>query len=264
MSNSQEDEYYQDQSVFYSSLKVRKPKMAKGRNNNDNERENGIKLQNILRHRGDNQQDCIAIMADNDVSIITGPPGTGKTFMACGLAATRFCNRKVKNIFMTRPMIQCGRNGGGLGYLKGDLSDKVEPFMKPLIVNFEFFFGKRTAEALIMQGAIEITPIELVRGRSFEDTFMIVDEAQNCTAEQLDMLVSRLDQGSQIVFTGDLDQIDLPHNESYAFKDFIRHIQNVKGVGIGSLTNDDIQRKTIVGKIMEARRSGKYEDNHRR
>lgn len=255
-----EDNYYQDMAIIHSPLKARKSKMTKRQNNrNDHE----IKLLNTFRHRGQNQQECIITMAENDVSIITGPAGTGKTFMACGLASQHFCCQKVSNILITRPLVQCGRNGGGIGFLKGDLSDKVEPFMKPLMVNFKYFFGVKTCEALIMQGAIEIAPIELIRGRSFEDTFMIIDEAQNCTDEQLDMLVSRLDQGSRIVFTGDLEQTDLPYKESGALDRFIQDIQHLRGVGVSTLTLDDIQRKSIVGEIMNARRQSKIKNNMR-
>lgn len=207
--------------------------------------------------RTENQKNCVITIAENDLSIINGVAGTGKTCLACGMAASYLCDNKVDKILITRPLVQCGRNGGGLGFLKGDLSDKVLPYMKPIELELKNFLGKESYRTYITQEVIEIVPLELIRGRSLEDYFIVVDEAQNCTAEQLDMICTRIGRGSKMVLTGDLDQTDLPKKDSHGLHDFVNDVKHIKGVGVAYLGIEDIQRSGIVGKIIAARNSAK-------
>jgi phosphate starvation-inducible PhoH-like protein len=207
--------------------------------------------------RTENQKNCVISIAENVVTVITGIAGTGKSTIACGMASSYLCDNKVEKIFITRPMVQCGRKGGGIGFLTGDLMEKFLPYVTPLTLELERFLGKDAFRKYLMEGTIEILPIDLTRGRSLKDTFIIADEIQNTTEEQLDMLVTRIDHGSKMVLTGDLDQTDLPNNERGALEFFIEDVRGLSNVGICNLGIEDIQRHPIVGHIIAARNEGK-------
>lgn len=211
--------------------------------------------------RTENQKNCVISIAENVLTVMTGMAGTGKSAIACGMASSYLCDNKVEKIFITRPMVQCGRKGGGIGFLTGDLMEKFSPYVTPLILELERFLGKESFRRYLMDGTIEILPIELARGRSLKDTFIIGDEIQNATDEQLDMLVTRVDYGSKIVLTGDLDQTDLPINEQGALANFIDDVKGLSNVGLCSLGIEDMQRHPIVGHIIEARREGRRKRN---
>lgn len=207
--------------------------------------------------RTENQKNCVISIAENVLTVITGVAGTGKSVIACGMASGYLCDNKVEKIFITRPMIQCGRKGGGIGFLTGDLMEKFLPYVTPLTLELERFLGKDSFRRYLMEGVIEIVPIELIRGRSLKDTFIIGDEIQNATEEQLDNLVTRIDHGSKMVLTGDLDQTDLPTSERGALEYFIDDVKGLNNVGICRLGIEDIQRHPIIGHIIAARNEGK-------
>jgi phosphate starvation-inducible PhoH-like protein len=199
--------------------------------------------------RTQNQENCVISIAENVVTIITGPSGSGKTAISCGMASSYLCDGKVEKIFITRPMVQASKGNNTLGALKGDLDEKFLPYMTPLIEELERFLGKETFRKYIMQEIIQIVPIELCRGRNLANTFIIVDESQNCTYEQIVLMLTRIDKGSKFVMIGDTKQSDI---KGGGFAEVINKIKNVKDLGICLLDINDIQRHEIVGNILRA------------
>lgn len=199
--------------------------------------------------RTQNQENCVISIAENVVTIITGPSGSGKTAISCGMASSYLCDGKVEKIFITRPMVQASKGNNTLGALKGDLDEKFLPYMTPLIEELERFLGKETFRKYIMQEIIQIVPIELCRGRNLANTFIIVDESQNCTYEQIVLMLTRIDKGSKFVMIGDTKQSDIKGD---GFAEVINKIKNVKDLGICLLDINDIQRHEIVGNILRA------------
>lgn len=240
------------------TLKRKKKEMAKKKSVLDKTSRTMVE---DFKPRTDNQKDCVISIAENVLTVIIGVAGTGKSAIACGMASSYLCDNKVEKIFITRPMQQCGRKGGGIGFLVGNLTEKFLPYVTPLTVELERFLGKDTFKRYMIEGIIEIVPLELTRGRSLKNTFIIADEIQNATEEQLDMLVTRIDKGSKIILTGDLDQTDLPINERGALDNFVQDVKGLNNVGICSLGIEDIQRHPIVGHIITARQNGRLSRN---
>ena len=213
-------------------------------------------LQKSFQPRTENQADLIYSIAEKAVTIVTGPAGTGKSFITCAMAAQGLVSNKFENIIITRPMVQVGRVRDNLGSLPGELNEKFAPFVAPIMENLKYFFGKERLHHFNSTEQIQFIPLELCRGRSFEDSFIIVDESQNATSEQLDMIVTRIGKGSKMVLTGDLEQTDLFDDEA-ALEDFIHDVKHLKTVGICVLDVEDIQRHPVVADIIAARRSAK-------
>lgn len=208
---------------------------------------NDISMDQQFKPRTENQRNYVISIAENTVTLCHGPAGTGKTCVAVGMACEYLSNGKVDKIIVTRPMVQCGRRGGGLGYLKGDLSEKFLPFMSPVIEEIEYFLGVEETRRLILNKTIQIIPLELMKGKNFERTFMICDEAENCEFEQLKMFLSRICDGTKCVVSGDIAQVDIDKCH-YAW--FIDRLDDLDGVGIIELGIEDIQRHGIVGRIL--------------
>lgn len=200
-----------------------------------------------LRPKTENQRDYILEMAESDVTICTGPAGTGKTAVAVGLASEYILNKKVEKIIITRPVVEVGTRG--LGFLPGSLNEKMQPWLVPLLEEMNAFLSKETVNSMRVSGTIEIAPLEYMRGRNFHNSFMILDEAQNCTFEQIKMFLTRIGQDSKMVINGDIEQTDL-HQEKNALRECVERLEGVRGLSICELTEQDIVRNNIISRIL--------------
>lgn len=195
------------------------------------------------------QQNYIDAIEKNIVTIARGPAGTGKTYLATAMAVKALKEKKVSRIILSRPVVEAGES---LGYLPGDVKEKVDPHFKPLYDSIQEFIGTGKFEQFLRQGIIEITPLAYMRGRTFNESFVILDEAQNTTLAQMRMILTRLGYGSRMVVTGDHTQIDLPHREDSSLL-FLQHIlTGLDSVSFIDLTDKDVIRHEIVGRIIKA------------
>ena len=169
-----------------------------------------------LKAKTENQKDYILDIAESDVTICTGPAGTGKTAVAVGLASEYILSKKVEKIVITRPVVEVGTRG--LGFLPGSLNEKMQPWVVPLLEEMNSYLSKETVNSMRASNTIEIAPLEYMRGRTFDNSFMILDEAQNCTFEQIRMFLTRIGQDSKMVINGDIEQTDLYSEENALHK----------------------------------------------
>ena len=195
------------------------------------------------------QQDYMKAIQSNTVTIGVGPAGTGKTYLAVAAAVAAFRERTVNRIILTRPAVEAGER---LGFLPGDLQNKVDPYLRPLYDALYDMLGAETFQKYQERGSIEVAPLAYMRGRTLDDSFIILDEAQNTTREQMKMFLTRLGFGSKIVITGDVTQIDLPDDKVSGLKDAIRVLQGVKDIAICKLTSADVVRHALVQQIINA------------
>jgi len=195
------------------------------------------------------QQNYMKAIAKNTVTIGVGPAGTGKTYLAVAAAVAAFRERTVNRIILTRPAVEAGER---LGFLPGDLQNKVDPYLRPLYDALYDMLGPETFQKYQERGSIEVAPLAYMRGRTLDDSFIILDEAQNTTKEQMKMFLTRLGFGSKIVITGDVTQIDLPNDKISGLKDAIRVLQGVKDIEICRLTSADVVRHALVQEIINA------------
>ena len=195
------------------------------------------------------QQHYMKAIAKNTVTIGVGPAGTGKTYLAVAAAVAAFRERTVNRIILTRPAVEAGER---LGFLPGDLQNKVDPYLRPLYDALYDMLGPETFQKYQERGSIEVAPLAYMRGRTLDDSFIILDEAQNTTKEQMKMFLTRLGFGSKIVITGDVTQIDLPDNKVSGLKDAIRVLEGVKDIAICRLTSADVVRHALVQEIINA------------
>ena len=195
------------------------------------------------------QQNYMRAITKNKVTIGVGPAGTGKTYLAVAAAVAAFRERTVNRIILTRPAVEAGER---LGFLPGDLQNKVDPYLRPLYDALYDMLGPETFQKYQERGSIEVAPLAYMRGRTLDDSFIILDEAQNTTKEQMKMFLTRLGFGSKIVITGDVTQIDLPSDKTSGLKDAIRVLQNVDDIAICRLTSADVVRHALVQKIINA------------
>ena len=203
------------------------------------------------------QQQYMKAIAKNTVTLGVGPAGTGKTFLAVAAAVAAFRARTVNRIILTRPAVEAGER---LGFLPGDLQNKVDPYLRPLYDALYEMLGAETFQKYQERGSIEVAPLAYMRGRTLDDSFIILDEAQNTTREQMKMFLTRLGFGSKIVITGDVTQIDLPSDKTSGLKDAIRVLEGVKDIAICHLTSADVVRHALVQEIINAyERAGKKE-----
>ena len=178
-----------------------------------------------------------------------GPAGTGKTYLAVALAALAFKNKQVDKIILTRPAVEAGEK---LGFLPGDLGAKVDPYLRPLYDALQEMFGLETYAKLLDRGAIEIAPLAYMRGRTLSNAFIILDEAQNTTKEQMKMFLTRMGEGSKIVVTGDVTQIDLPNKETSGLVHATQILNNIDDIAICKLSSKDVVRSELVQAIVDA------------
>lgn len=195
------------------------------------------------------QKTYIDAIMKNTVTIGVGPAGTGKTFLAVAAAVEAFRSKSVNRIILTRPAVEAGER---LGFLPGDLQSKVDPYLRPLYDALFEMFGAETYNKYLERGNIEVAPLAYMRGRTLDDSFIILDEAQNTSKEQMKMFLTRLGFGSKIVITGDITQIDLPPDKVSGLKDAIRVIEGVEDVAVCRLTAQDVVRHALVQRIIEA------------
>ena len=195
------------------------------------------------------QQKYMKAIAKNTVTIGVGPAGTGKTYLAVAAAVAAFRERTVNRIVLTRPAVEAGER---LGFLPGDLQNKVDPYLRPLYDALYEMLGAETFQKYQERGSIEVAPLAYMRGRTLDDSFIILDEAQNTTREQMKMFLTRLGFGSKIVITGDITQIDLPEDKTSGLKDAIRVLDGVKDISICRLTAADVVRHALVQEIISA------------
>lgn len=195
------------------------------------------------------QQNYMKAIGKNTITIGVGPAGTGKTYLAVAAAVAAFRERSVNRIILTRPAVEAGER---LGFLPGDLQNKVDPYLRPLYDALYDMLGGETFQKYQERGSIEVAPLAYMRGRTLDDSFIILDEAQNTTKEQMKMFLTRLGFGSKVVITGDETQIDLPGDKVSGLKDAIRVLDGVKDIAICRLTSADVVRHALVQEIINA------------
>ena len=195
------------------------------------------------------QQTYMKAIGKNTITIGVGPAGTGKTYLAVAAAVAAFRERSVNRIILTRPAVEAGER---LGFLPGDLQNKVDPYLRPLYDALYDMLGAETFQKYQERGSIEVAPLAYMRGRTLDDSFIILDEAQNTTREQMKMFLTRLGFGSKIVITGDVTQIDLPSDKTSGLKDAIGVLDGVKDIAICRLTSADVVRHALVQEIINA------------
>ncbi len=195
------------------------------------------------------QQKYIQAIGRNTITLGVGPAGTGKTYLAVAAAVAAFRERTVNRIILTRPAVEAGER---LGFLPGDLQNKVDPYLRPLYDALYDMLGPENFQKYQERGSIEVAPLAYMRGRTLDDSFIILDEAQNTTKEQMKMFLTRLGFGSKIVITGDVTQIDLPEDKTSGLKDAIRVLEGVDDIAICRLTSADVVRHALVQQIISA------------
>lgn len=209
----------------------------------------------LIRPRGANQTLYMQRARDNDLAFGVGPAGTGKTYLAVAAAVDALENEEVRRIVLVRPAVEAGER---LGFLPGDLSQKVDPYLRPMYDALYDMIGAERVTRLIERNIIEIAPLAFMRGRSLNESFVLLDEAQNTSIEQMKMFLTRIGFGSRAVVTGDITQIDLPSGQTSGLKNAIEVLQDVDGISFTYFTPKDVVRHELVQRIVEA-----YEKNDR-
>lgn len=196
-----------------------------------------------------NQQRLVDMVKDNDLTFAIGPAGTGKTYISVALAVKALKNKTVKKIIITRPAVEAGEN---LGFLPGDLKEKIDPYLRPIYDGLHDMIPHEKLQYYMEREIIEIAPLAYMRGRTLNNAFILLDEAQNTTPMQMKMFLTRMGPESKMIITGDPSQIDLPGKQRSGFKEAIRILQNVKGIGFIELSEKDVVRHRLVRDILEA------------
>lgn len=203
------------------------------------------------------QKKYMEAIAHNTVTLGIGPAGTGKTYLAVAAAVAAFRDKRVSRIILTRPAVEAGEK---LGFLPGDLQSKVDPYLRPLYDGLFDMLGAENFQKHMEKGSIEVAPLAYMRGRTLDDSFIILDEAQNTTPEQMKMFLTRIGFGSQAVITGDVTQIDLPDGKTSGLKEAVRVLAHVEGIAQCFLTEKDVVRHELVQRIVKA--YAEYERKH--
>jgi phosphate starvation-inducible PhoH-like protein len=196
-----------------------------------------------------NQLKLVQLMRDNDLVFATGPAGTGKTYISVAMAVRALKDKQIKKIIITRPAVEAGEN---LGFLPGDLKEKIDPYLRPIYDALNDMIPFEKLRYYMEREVIEIAPLAYMRGRTLNNAFILLDEAQNTTPMQMKMFLTRMGPESKMVVTGDGSQIDLPHNQKSGLKEATRILENVKGIGFIELTEKDVVRHKLVRDIIEA------------
>ena len=195
------------------------------------------------------QRKYVKAVKENTVTFAVGPAGTGKTYLAMAMAVVAFKNKEVERIILTRPAVEAGEK---LGFLPGDLQTKVDPYLRPLYDALYDLMGVENFQKYVERGVIEVAPLAYMRGRTLNDSYIILDEAQNTTCEQMKMFLTRFGENSRVIVTGDLTQVDLPAGKKSGLKDAIEVLQGVEGIAICTLTHRDVVRHSLVQAIVKA------------
>ena len=202
-----------------------------------------------IRSKTLGQTEYLKAISKNSITFGIGPAGTGKTYLAVAMAVKAFKSGQVSRIILTRPAVEAGEK---LGFLPGDLQNKVDPYLRPLYDGLFDMIGPETFQKLMEKGVIEVAPLAYMRGRTLDDSFIILDEAQNTTKEQMKMFLTRMGNGSKIVVTGDVTQIDLPADKKSGLKDAINILKNIDDIAIIRLSEKDVVRHKLVQDIVKA------------
>lgn len=203
----------------------------------------------VISPKSVNQKLYIEAIRQNDIVFGIGPAGTGKTYLAVAMAVSALVTEQVRTIILTRPAVEAGEK---LGFLPGDMAQKVDPYLRPLMDGLHDMFGRDRAMELIERGSIEIAPLAFMRGRTLNNAFIILDEAQNTTKEQMKMFLTRIGFDSRAVITGDITQIDLPGGARSGLVEAHRILSSVKGIGFCNFTKFDVVRHPLVQQIIHA------------
>ena len=195
------------------------------------------------------QKEYCRLLRAREVVFGLGPAGTGKTYMAVAKGVESLKKREVERIVLSRPAVEAGER---LGFLPGDMKEKVDPYLRPLYDALYDMMPSDKVDRMLTSGEIEIAPLAFMRGRTLSESYVIIDEAQNTTPVQMKMVLTRLGQGSRMVITGDLSQIDLPDNQPSGLADAVDRLQSVEGVGIILLSGNDVVRHPVVARILQA------------
>ena len=195
------------------------------------------------------QKQYINLIKSNDITLGVGPAGTGKTYLAVAMAVRAFKKDEISRIILTRPAVEAGES---LGFLPGDMKDKVDPYLRPLYDALFDMLGDEKCAKYLERGIIEVAPLAFMRGRTLDNAFIILDEAQNTTPEQMKMFLTRLGFGSKAVVTGDLTQIDLPVKKKSGLVQAMDVLKDVEGIGINKFTEKDVVRHELVQRIIKA------------
>jgi phosphate starvation-inducible PhoH-like protein len=202
---------------------------------------------NVLVAKTENQKEYIRSIIDNDITFCTGPSGTGKSFIAAGIAAEHLLKDKIETIIVTRPLVCTGKD---IGSLPGELGDKIKPYLQPMEENLKYFLGRDKFGLYYNTRRIRFEPLETMRGSTFHNSYMILDEAQNCTLEQIKMFITRMGEHSKVMINGDTKQTDLYDTNGLNY--CLNKLKDINGIGICGLDYHDIQRNGILGAVLHA------------
>lgn len=208
----------------------------------------------VIKPKSANQHKLVEAAMKNDLVFALGPAGTGKTYIAVALAVRALKNREVKRIIITRPAVEAGEN---LGFLPGDLQEKLDPYLRPIYDALQDMVPAEKLRYYQETRVIEIAPLAYMRGRTLHDAFVILDEAQNTTSEQIKMFLTRMGPNSKVMITGDQTQVDLPVRQKSGLSDSLKILKDIEGIGIVNLSGKDVVRHKLVKSIIEA-----YEKDH--
>ena len=195
------------------------------------------------------QQEYVQSIRDHDLTFAVGPVGTGKTYLAMALAVVALKNKEIERIVLTRPAVEAGEK---LGFLPGDLTQKVDPYLRPLYDALYDFMGVDSYQKLLERGVVEVAPLAYMRGRTLSDSFIILDEAQNTTSEQMKMFLTRIGFHSKVVVTGDITQTDLPYGKKSGLAEALQILKDIPSIGMVELTHKDVVRHELVQQIVQA------------
>ncbi len=203
----------------------------------------------VVRARTVNQQALVRLSDTNDLLFAVGPAGTGKTYTAIALAVRALKNKEVKRIILTRPAVEAGEK---LGFLPGDMKEKLDPYLQPLYDALNDMIPAAKLQKYMEEGTVQIAPLAYMRGRTLDNAFVILDEAQNTTFSQLKMFLTRMGRNARFIVTGDLTQIDLPRRDDSGLAVVVERLRNVRGIGMAEFDKRDIVRHSLVKSIVEA------------
>ncbi|TVP53766.1 MAG: PhoH family protein [Mongoliibacter sp.] len=215
----------------------------------------------VVKPKSPNQRKLVDSSFKNDLVFALGPAGTGKTYIAVALAVRALKNREVKRIIITRPAVEAGEN---LGFLPGDLQEKLDPYLRPIYDALADMVPSEKLKFYQETRVIEIAPLAYMRGRTLHDAFVLLDEAQNTTSEQIKMFLTRMGPNSKVIITGDQTQVDLPSRQKSGLKEALHVLKDVKGIGIVNLSGKDVIRHKLVKSIIEAYEKDENQKNERR
>jgi phosphate starvation-inducible PhoH-like protein len=215
----------------------------------------------VVKPRNSNQQSYVQNIITNDISFGVGVAGTGKTYLAVACAVDALERQEVRRILLTRPAVEAGEK---LGFLPGDLSQKIDPYLRPLYDALFEMLGFERVEKLIERNVIEIAPLAYMRGRTLNDAFIILDESQNTTVEQMKMFLTRIGFNSRAVITGDITQVDLPKHQTSGLRDAIEVLQDINGISFNFFQSKDVVRHPVVAKVVDAYESHEQKLNRQK